>query len=337
MADPKPQQCGELLGSAQQLVALSFDLVGSEKDRLPERIAKALQSAEVQKAIADALETEAKKLQTKLAKEDKLSVEDGNLFAMRAGKKAASAVTDNIFKDIKAAPAYKEVAQQAKQVLTDFKCSPVGVWVDENRTVLYIVGSVLALAGGAALYYFKSGDAVAKFAEITTDPIRLGTIDFKFGVEKFEPSSRTVAVAVQASRKWSAVSADLKIAGMAQGADWGGSVDGKVIVALSPRWSLMGSAKLDLTSVSNTPEARRIALGAGNAAYLKYQSVAALKFDGEKLDMEFRAVVENGVLGSSANIGYRETVSGFNIRASAAAQADTNGVYSATGNLELRF
>ncbi len=79
-----------------------------------------------------------------------------------------------------------------------FRCSPMGVFIDENSTWLYIVATGLALGGAVALYVTRSGDPVASFstdmAARALRSIRLGSLTVGTGGLRFVPSERVVEV-----------------------------------------------------------------------------------------------------------------------------------------------
>ncbi|MCL6502223.1 MAG: hypothetical protein K6T86_06020 [Pirellulales bacterium] len=79
-----------------------------------------------------------------------------------------------------------------------FRCSPTGVFLDENSTWLYIVAAGLALGGATALYVTRSGDPVASFstdiAARALRSIRLGSLTVGTEGLRFVPSERIVEV-----------------------------------------------------------------------------------------------------------------------------------------------
>ena len=48
------------------------------------------------------------------------------------------------------------------------KESPVGVFFDKNRNILYVVGAALAIGGAVALYVTKTGGPAIDFPMIVT-------------------------------------------------------------------------------------------------------------------------------------------------------------------------
>ena len=357
------------MGSASDLVGFAFEVTGAEAERLPARIVEALQSKAVQDAIKNALDQQAKKLLAAQTSPKPADPKLAETVAKNLGEATFTAVSKEVQRAIEQSSGVKKLQEDAKQVLKNFECSPVGVWVNQNRTLVYVVGAVLALAGGAAMYFTKSGDDVAKFVEGKGKTFKLGTIEIKGQLTQFKPSSQTVGVEVGASGNWKWLKADLKIAGTAVGTDGKVTADGKIVVPLSGQLSAVTFGKIDLGRLPNSPEPRQLQLSqqAPTLSRFNYSAAAGLTFKNDSLSLELLALVDNGKPGGSFTTSYNQTWGDWRFQAGAgvqvkpgmysgqgtlglsnagkrfpmgfnlAGQLNNQGVYSITGNLELRF
>jgi len=324
MAEPEDKQCRPLLKSTSDLVVLSFEVAGKEAERLPARISEALRSEDVQKAIKAALDKEAQKLIEAQESGKAADPKQGEAVLTNLGEAAFNAVSADVRKQIEHAPQVKRLQKDAKQVLEDFKCSPVGVWVNENQTFIYIVGAVLALGGGAALYYTKSGDFVAKFVEGKGKTIQLGKIEISGKLTKFQPSTRTVGASVGLSGKWKALNADFTLSGTAVGSQGTVSADGKIVIPLTESLTAMTSARFDLGALPGSNEPRLRLLPAqpqtGWNQY-HYRVAAGLSFKNDVLTWDLLGVVDNSKPSGSLKATYQHTFTDWRLQTGVGVEA----------------
>jgi len=322
MADPKPKTCRPLLDSTSQLVFLTLEITGDEASRLPGRILEALQSKEVQKAIETALLKEAKQLLTNQATGKAVESNSGAGFAQQVGKPSFNALSSDVRKQIENSPELLRLKKEAHDVLKDFQCTPVGTWVNENRTVAVIAGIALALAGGVAMYFTKRGDPLAKLVEGKGKKVKLGKVELKGTFTKFEPSSQTVGASLSLTGKWDALKTDLTIAGTAVGSGGSASADGSIQVPLTGSLSAVASGKFDLGAAKNGNEPRlrlRPSRPASGWNQFDYRLAAGLKYAGEGKDkglsLEILAIVNNNQFGGRLTGKYQHSWTDWRLKA----------------------
>lgn len=211
-------QCTDLPGSAVKTLVLAVDLVGYELENGPKRVAEALQNKAVLEAIQKALKEEAEKI----LKEQKegLTV-DGREAASRLAAEFGKAVLDagskQVKDDIEKSAAYKKVEKSLKDLECAFKKSKVGVFIDENKTVLIIVASGVVVGAATAMYVAGVGDKPLEWAtdlaEKKLKGIQLGKIDLSVPNLKIEPSTKRIEVEVGVNTaRWKAIPAtDFKV------------------------------------------------------------------------------------------------------------------------------
>lgn len=337
MADPQNQQCRPLLESASDLVTLAFDVSGNEAERLPERILEALRSADVQKAIKAALEREAKQLMAAQQAGKAPDPNQGEAVLKSLGEATLNATTAQVRKQIENAPQVKRLQSEAEQVLDDFKCSSVGVWVNENRTLVYVVGAVLALGAGAALYFTKAGDAVAKFAEGKGKTFKLGTIEITGKLTQFKPSSQTIGASIGVVGKWKALSGKLTLSGTAVGDKGTVSAEGKILVPLSDQLTAMASGRFEWGALPDSTEPRlrlRSSEPATGWNQYHYRVAAGLSFKNDVLTWDLLGVVDNSKPSGSLKATYQNTFGDWRVQGGLGVDAGP-GNYSGRGTVGI--
>ena len=96
---------------------------------------------------------------------------------------------------IKATPEYKRLEKSIAEFKKAAESSSLGVWVDRNKNVLYVVGAALVVGTASALYITKTGGAVLNTA---LDPLKgkefevlqIGKLGIKAGLWDFKPDAR---------------------------------------------------------------------------------------------------------------------------------------------------
>ncbi len=254
----EPKQCRSVLASAHETVVLGFELVGATAQNLPDLIWQALGSSQVQKAIRSALDEEAQRLlrehpEARFGETVPQDASQAQAFAKRLGERAVDAVESKVLSEVESSPEAKKLRKAAEQLLHDFDCSAMGVWVNQNRTWLYIVGGVLAVAGGAAMYIARWGDPAGQLVQGKAIQFNLGKLSLSGQLSRFEPSSRTVGAEITLSTDWTPAptgsqrgQARLTIAGLASGSNRKASADGQAVIPLGHHVSGVLSARLDL-------------------------------------------------------------------------------------------
>lgn len=201
MSDPKKAGTPPVGDAVSELVVVAFDLLDAEVDRLPQRALDALKRPEVQRALAAELTKLAKKYGKMNAAGEAIDAGTTADDFAGLGKKVAGNAGDQLVRQIKDSSDFKKLEGKLKQLEQSVKKSPVGVWVDENSTILIVSAVAIGVGGGAWMYHAKAGDMPAKYlADIATTlgnkhVIKLGSLSLGAGDVKFVPSRREVAAA----------------------------------------------------------------------------------------------------------------------------------------------
>lgn len=245
MAEPK--QCTSLGKATSRTVALAFDLTGTTIVDSPSMLKKILEDKTFQTAVADALKKTGQEIMKEQAKGKPVAATDAlKKFGSAAGKAAASKGSGLAAKQVKASPEFKRLEASLKELGCAFDKTPVGAFVNKNKTLLIIVGAVGALGGAVGLYYTKSGDFVGENAAKLLSGMeikKIGAVTLKANKVEFKPSERKVAVELGAAGKWDTVKASFAL-GAAFKKDQLSGVNGKgnVVVDVAPRWSISADA-----------------------------------------------------------------------------------------------
>jgi len=218
MADPAPSTDAAL----GQLIVLSFDLLDSEIDAIPDRIAAVLTRPDVYKAIEKSLLDFAKTRDASATSQ--LTDEEARKLRDSVLKAGGSAASDAYLDQIKASSRYKSVLSQLDLFKKAAASSSLGVWVDRNKGVLYVVGAALVLGGSTVLYLTKSGGPVAdtisgELQKHSIDVVTVGALKLSVSDIEFRPSAQILGAKLVGQLKWDRVSVQLKLQLVASGAD----------------------------------------------------------------------------------------------------------------------
>lgn len=218
MADGKPGT----IDAASQIIVLAFDLVDKTLPATPTILANALQSAQVQNAITKTLfDYAASKAKKGSAAID--SPEEGRKLLEAMGEGVVDAATEDVLKQIKKTQQYKALEASVVTFRKTVESSPLGVWVDKNKGILYVVGVGLIAGTAGALYYTKTGGTVVNKV---VDPLKgrkfevlqIGTLSFGAALWDFKPDARVLGAKVITAKTWSTFSVELKLGLLAEGA-----------------------------------------------------------------------------------------------------------------------
>ena len=220
------------IDAANQVLVLAFDLADAEIAELPGQIAQALQSPPVQQAIQKTLLDFAK---TKTGSDGAaLTPADTQKLLEALGTNVKDAASANILEQIKKTAEYKKLETSIEAFKSAAGSSSLGVWVDKNKGILYVIGAALVVGTASVLYITKSGGALMTMA---MDPLKgkefsvlqVGGFKLKAGVWDFQPDARVLGARVSGVMDWQKVTVELKLGVLAQGAQVQ-QVQGAVVV-----------------------------------------------------------------------------------------------------------
>jgi len=251
MADGKP----DTADAAHQVLVLAFDLAESEISQLPSQLAKALESPPVQQAINKTLIDFAKTKST--AGGGGLTSADGQKLLEALGTSVKDAAGNEILEQIKKTPEYQRLKSSLEAFKSAAGSSTLGVWVDKNKNILYVVGAALIIGSASVLYVTKTGGTVLN---TTLDPLKgkefevlqIGKLKIKAGLWDFEPTAQILGARIAGTQEWEKVTLDFKLGVLAQGTQVQ-QVQGSVMVK-------SGGVNLSLTG-DGKPQTQQIDLG----------------------------------------------------------------------------
>jgi hypothetical protein len=171
------------------------------------------------------------------------------------GKGVIDAAGNNLLDQIKKTPEYKDLEASIEAFKSAAGASSLGVWVDKNKTILYVVGAALVVGTASVLYITKTGGPLVKAA---IDPLngkefevlQIGTLKIKTGTWKFEPDARIFGARIAATKEWQKVTLDLKMGILAQGSQVQ-QVEGSAVVKSGPfSVTLTGDGKPQVQQVN---------------------------------------------------------------------------------------
>jgi hypothetical protein len=217
MGDTKP----EMIDAANQVIVLAFDLADSEVTRLPNQIVKALESPLVQDSIKKTLMDFAKSR----AKPGGAVISDDEarkLFGS-LGTGVKDAASQELLNQIKKTPEFKKLEASLEGFKQAAASTSLGVWVDKNKNILYVVGAALVVGTVGVLYVTKTGGAMV---DLAVDPLKgkkfevlqIGRLKIAASVWDFKPDARLLGARVFGTLEWEKVKVDLKLGVLAEGA-----------------------------------------------------------------------------------------------------------------------
>lgn len=215
-------QCGDVLSVAHETFVLGIRLVNAEIQDFDRQLVAALQSEAVQSALQNAVADLAKEQLTQ-PRPTQLQ-QDPKAVAQKIVAASGKALEDELLAQIQRTPKYQALEKSAQSLVDTLKCSPTGVWVERNKTWLYIVGIGSAIAGAFALYRARAGDPVAVPAmkwlgEQEMKFVEVGKIQFSGALTQFQPSRRTVGARIKATGNWTGFKVELSVEGVAADQD----------------------------------------------------------------------------------------------------------------------
>jgi len=283
MADPQP----DALDAAHQVFVLAFDLVDAEVANLPQQLASTLTSPGVQDAIKKTLLDYAK---TKAqAGNTVISGDDAKKLADSLEKGVTDAASKELLEKIKGTPEYKKLEKSIEAFKTAAQSSTLGVWVDKNKNILYIVGAALVVGTASVLYVTKTGGSVLNTA---LDPLKgkqfevlqIGKLKLKAGLWDFQPDARILGARVSGTGDWEKLKLELKFGLLAEGAKIQ-QVEGEAVVKSGPvKFTVTADAK---------PQTQVVNLG------LK------LDYTAGKLNLGVGAMYQDNLMSGSASASYK--------------------------------
>ncbi|HEV7259367.1 MAG TPA: hypothetical protein VGN82_16420 [Bosea sp. (in: a-proteobacteria)] len=230
------------------LVVLAFDLVGSEIDRAPDRLLQTFKSPTLLQAAENALLSFAKSRGP--FGSSQLTAEEIDRLQSSVVGGVRTAATNAYLKQIQSSSKFKGLEAQLKNFEEAAKSSAIGVWIDRNKNILYVVGAALAVGAGVALYITKpSGPAykmgLRELEKLKFEVVKVGAL--KLGVSSivFDPTAERYGGKVTGKVEWEQLKLELALQIVTKSAEVT-EIDGEVMVKYGVV-SLTGIAKQDMT------------------------------------------------------------------------------------------
>lgn len=229
-------RCSTFGPTALKTVALAIDLAGWSAANSHGIVEKALENKKLQEKLAKEFKKAGEELMKEQAGGMPLSLETS---LGRIGSVAAKTLQKPATSQAKKSSQYKKLDFSLTQLQCAFDNTQVGVFVNENKTMLIVVGVVAGIGGGIAMYHTKSGDVPAKAIGLLPElsVLKIGAVDLSVKNLKFTPSERRVGADVKAVGKWTSVKANLEMsATFANDSLQRIAGNGSLVLTLDPRW-----------------------------------------------------------------------------------------------------
>lgn len=201
------------------LVVLAFDLLDSEVARAPERLIQTFKNPALLKAAENAVLSFAKSRSPTASSQ--LTTEEIGKLQSSIVNGVKTAATDAYLKQIKESSKFKALEKQLKNFEDAAKSSAIGVWVDHNKGILYVVGAVLAVGAGVALYITKPSGTIygmgirelekLKFEVLKVGTLKSGQVSLGIGNIIFDPTADRYGGKVTGKIAWEQLKIDLSL------------------------------------------------------------------------------------------------------------------------------
>lgn len=207
---------GEAFGG---LVLLAFDLLDSEIARSPERLIQTFKNPALLKAAENAVLSFAKSRSPTASSQ--LTTEEIGKLQSSIVNGVQTAATEAYLKQIKESSKFKALEKQLKNFEDAAKSSAIGVWVDHNKGILYVVGAVLTVGAGVALYVTKPSGTIygmgirelekLKFEVLKVGTLKSGQVSLGIGNIVFDPTAERYGGKVTGKIAWEQLKIDLSL------------------------------------------------------------------------------------------------------------------------------
>ena len=310
---------------------MGIQVTGSAVKDLDTHLRQALQSPQVQNAIKSTLEELAKKKIGEVPVQ--FSEEDSKKLVGELAKKGAEAVGESVKEQIQRTPQYKELERRAQKILNALECSPAGVWFDQNKMILYILGAGVLVGGATAMYVARAGDPVTEplSSLIKDKKIRVsipGNLELSASGFKFVPSKREVDVDLSLSGQWKTVKADFKVNVQAVESSVQASATGTVVIPF--RLGLIrAEGSFDPRNSQVAPLRLGLGLGLTPGGGVKLDLVGSLQFRGSE--------VTAGSVALNARLNKLPLLKGTNLTPAWNNSVDSKGVFQSLLTLQGQF
>jgi hypothetical protein len=209
-----------VIDSANHVVALAFKFADAEIPLLPSQLEQALTSVAVQESIKKTMQQFA---ETKIASGTTVVSADESKKLLES---LQTGVTDEAKKSlesqIKKVPQFIALESSLKEFQKSVSSTGLGVFIDKNKGILYVVGAALVVGGAGALYVTRSG---GNYVEKPVDLIKgkdfkvlsIGTFELKAGLLDFKPDARIFGAKLEVDKSWERVKVNFKLGVLAEG------------------------------------------------------------------------------------------------------------------------
>jgi len=220
-----------------ELVPLAFDLVkdglvfsGDTVVNIDATLKQALNSNDFQKKLNKAIQDYTNIVIQKIKAGKQIDVA-GARAVLDAGMEAYGEAIENA---VTSNPKMDLLKQEANAFKSAFECSPTGIWVNENKTMLIVMGVIGVVGGVAYMYKNRTGDTIASLSKDQLKKTwKVGTIDLNTKVTNLKPSNREFGLEFSASSKWKQFNTNITLSFLAQNDIISVSSKSSVAVALS--------------------------------------------------------------------------------------------------------
>jgi hypothetical protein len=235
-------QCGQFGPALTKTVSVAIRLLGWSATNGHGLVERVLEDVAIQNKLAEEFRKAGEELMKQQMGDKPLTL---GASLGKFGSSARKVLEKPVVSSFKKSAAFKKLEKSLEETKCAFDDTPVGAFVNDNKTWLLVTGVVAVVGGGFAMYRAKAGDVPAKaFAILPFLAHRkIGAVDLSLKTFTLEPSTQTVGADLAITGEWTNVKAEFEIgAKFADEKLLSAAGKGKLVLTLSPRWEVSGAA-----------------------------------------------------------------------------------------------
>jgi hypothetical protein len=281
------------------LVPLAFDiarsgtqLVGASIIDYEALIAKVMESKQFQDALKEAARAHWDRTFIGAVGGSHRSAEENEKAKAEAIKNAMlSSGGSEALKLAMASPKGQELKRNLSAFKREFEASPTGVWINENKTKLIVVGVLAAVGGACYMYKNKTGDRIADLGkDLLKKTWVVGTINLETKATKLKPSAHELELQAALSHKWRSINTNVTVRMLAHKNLADIKATGIITVPLSTHLT----ASLGVNhSVANIPMTGSPLADSQEKNYGNLNPFVKLQYTEDKISLQLNAMLED--------------------------------------------
>ena len=314
MSDPRSQNSSneqepDLLDCASELIAVALETPFRELRDAPRRVQQILSDRRIYNAINNAFRQRAlslfqaqQTLQTRWVTdaEAQQAHQTQNERLGEVGDIALRALRQSAQRHITQGAAVQRLQRHANRCVETFNRSPVGIWIDENSGVVYVLGAVATIAGAAGIWWSRSNllGQVVELGSAAIPAIPIGSAQLRAEIVHFEPANERIGARLNFNRNAQPLSFDWSLSGIWDDGTVRAGSEGQITIRPNQRLALGLNGAFNIEHNTNFDSARPGSIGmldnpAQSATQISYRLGTQLTMNTDGLNISVLAYLNH--------------------------------------------